>query len=209
MSRQRGNGGVPAQDSLDRQSGGIHCASTQLRINYQSKLSLKLSKLSAVHGSRCNVGIMPETGDDRETVQRSIDSLAIAITVRSIPRILQPLLTTDLTIQQLKVLSVVVTAENGATSGGLVGTFGVSMASMSKLVDRLVAAGLTTRSFDPDDQRVRRIYATNLGRSVVRELMAARPELGGDVLAGLTVSELRALETGLRAVSRELRNPRG
>lgn len=154
------------------------------------------------------MGFMPDTKDDRESVQQNIDALAIAITIRSIPRILQPLLTTDLTIQQLKVLSVIVTAEDGATSGGLVDTFGVSMASMSRLVDRLVAAGLTTRSLDPNDQRVRRIYATSLGRSVVRELMAARPELGGDVLAGLSVAELRALETGLRAVSRELRGPR-
>jgi DNA-binding MarR family transcriptional regulator len=152
---------------------------------------------------------MPDTGDERETVQKSIDALTIGITIRSIPRILQPLLTTDLTIQQLKVLSVIVTADDGATSGGLVETFKVSMASMSKLVDRLVVAGLTTRSLDLADQRVRRIYATNLGRSVVRELMAARPELGGDVLAGLSISELRALETGLRAVSRELRSPRG
>jgi len=151
---------------------------------------------------------MPATGEDRESVQKSIDSLTIAIAVRSIPRVLQPLLTTDLTIQQLKVLSVVVTADDGATSGGLVDMFGVSMASMSKLVDRLVAADLATRALDPNDQRVRRIYATGLGRSVVRELMAARPELGGDVLAGLTVDELRALETGLRAVSRELRGPR-
>lgn len=150
---------------------------------------------------------MPDTGDDREAVQQSIDALAIAITIRSIPRILQPLLTTDLTIQQLKVLSVIVTAEDGATAGGLVDTFSVSMPTVSKLVDRLVAAGLATRSFDPNDQRVRRICATSLGRSVVRELMAARPELGGDVLAGLTVDELRALEFGLRAVSRELRRP--
>lgn len=146
-----------------------------------------------------------DTGDDRETVQKSIEAMTIAITIRSIPRILQPLLTTDLTIQQLKVLSVIVTAEDGATSGALADTFGVSMASMSKLVDRLVAAGLTTRSFDPNDQRVRRIYSTSLGRSVVRELIATRPELRGDVLARLTLDELQALETGLGAISRELR----
>ncbi|PRB41050.1 MarR family transcriptional regulator [Arthrobacter sp. MYb23] len=142
---------------------------------------------------------------DRESALKSIDALAIAITIRSIPRILQPLLTTDLTIQQLKVLSVVVTTESGATGVGLVETFGVSMASMSKLVDRLASAGLVARSTDTEDQRVRRIFATDLGRSVVRELMAARPELGGEVLAGLTLEELRALETGLRAVGRELR----
>ncbi|ASN20047.1 MarR family winged helix-turn-helix transcriptional regulator [Arthrobacter sp. YN] len=148
---------------------------------------------------------MVEIENDRDAVQQSIDALTIAITIRSIPRILQPLLMTDLTIQQLKVLSVVVTTGRGATGAGLVTTFGVSMASMSKLVDRLEAAGLVARSTDPEDQRVRRIIATDLGRSVVRELMAARPELGGEVLAGLTIEELRALETGLRAVSRELR----
>lgn len=148
---------------------------------------------------------MAELEADRESVQKSIDALTIAIAIRSIPLVLQPLLTTELTIQQLKVLSVIVTAENGATSGGLVDTFSVSMASMSKLVDRLVAAGLATRTFDIEDQRVRRIYATDLGRSVVRELMAARPELGGNVLNGLSLEELRALETGLSAVSRELR----
>lgn len=149
---------------------------------------------------------MAELGDERESVRNSIDALTIAIAIRSIPMVLQPLLSTELTIQQLKVLSVIVTAENGATSGGLVETFNVSMASMSKLVDRLVAAGLATRTFDAEDQRVRRIYATPLGRSVVRELMAARPELGGNVLSGLTLEELRALETGLSAVSRELRS---
>lgn len=148
---------------------------------------------------------MADLEADRESVQESIDALTIAIAIRSIPLVLQPLLTTELTIQQLKVLSVIVTAENGATSGGLVDTFSVSMASMSKLVDRLVAAGLATRTFDIEDQRVRRIYATDLGRSVVRELMAARPELGGNVLNGLSLKELRALETGLSAVSRELR----
>lgn len=148
---------------------------------------------------------MAELEADRESVQKSIDALTIAIAIRSIPLVLQPLLTTELTIQQLKVLSVIVTAENGATSGGLVDTFNVSMASMSKLVDRLVSAGLATRTFDIEDQRVRRIYATDLGRSVVRELMAARPELGGNVLNGLSLEELRALETGLSAVSRELR----
>ena len=39
--------------------------------------------------------------------------------------------------------------------------------------------------------------------------MAARPELGEDVLSRLSLAELEALETGLRAISRELRPDRG
>lgn len=45
--------------------------------------------------------------------------MSIAITVRSIPRVLAALLTTDLTIQQLEALSVIVTTEEGATGAGL------------------------------------------------------------------------------------------
>ena len=149
-----------------------------------------------------------ECKDDREVVEQRIDALALAIAIRSIPLVLEPLLTTDLTIQQLKFLSVVVTSEGGTTGSKLVETFGVSMATMSKLVDRLVAADLVQRSIDPADQRVRRICATELGRSVVRQLTAARPELGKEVLAGLSLAELQALEQGLRAIGRELRSRR-
>ncbi|MCJ1674660.1 MULTISPECIES: MarR family transcriptional regulator [unclassified Rathayibacter] len=143
--------------------------------------------------------------DPRARALSDIERLSIAITIRSIPRVLAPLLTTDLTIQQLKALSVIVTTEEGATGAGLAQSFGVSMPSMSKLIDRLVASGLVVRETDRADQRVRRIHATDLGRAVVRELMAARPELGEDVLSRLSLEELEALETGLRAISRELR----
>lgn len=146
--------------------------------------------------------------DPRARVVSDIEALSIAITVRSIPRVLAPLLTTELTIQQLKALSVIVTTEEGATGAGLAQSFGVSMPSMSKLVDRLVSQDLVARETDRLDQRVRRIHATDLGRAVVRELMAARPELGEDVLSRLSLDELEALETGLRAISRELRNTR-
>lgn len=51
---------------------------------------------------------------------------------------------------------------------------------------------------------MRRVTPTTLGRAAVRHLMGERPELGSDVLNGLSVEELRALETGLRAIGREL-----
>ncbi|OII42520.1 hypothetical protein BIU99_15130 [Plantibacter sp. MMLR14_011] len=135
--------------------------------------------------------------------------MALTISIRSIPMSLEPLLKTDLTIAQLKVLSLVVTSEDGATGGGLAETFGVSMATTSKHVDRLVEQGLVTREFDADDQRVRRIRATELGRAVVLRMMASRPELGSEVLRDLATEDLRALEQGLRAVDELLRARRG
>ncbi len=141
----------------------------------------------------------------RDAIVRSVEALALTISIRSIPMSLEPLLKTDLTIAQLKVLSLVVTSEDGATGGGLAETFGVSMATTSKHVDRLVEQGLVTRAFDADDQRVRRIRATELGRAVVLRMMASRPELGSEVLRDLATEDLRALEQGLRAVDVLLR----
>jgi DNA-binding MarR family transcriptional regulator len=143
------------------------------------------------------------TTGDREEVQQRIESLTIAITVRSIPRIVGSLLETKLTIQQLKALTSLVVAD-GMTTSALAQSFQVSMATISKLVDRLVAQGLVERRLSAEDQRTRRLEPTDLGRAVVGELLGARPELGGDVLARLSFDELCALEVGLRAINREL-----
>jgi DNA-binding MarR family transcriptional regulator len=142
--------------------------------------------------------------EEREGALRRIESLTLAITIRSIPRMLQPLLATDLTIHQLKALTVIVTSPNGVTAGELASSFSVSMASISKLLDRLTDQGLATRATDSRDQRVRRVTATELGRAAVRQLIGVRPELSADVLDGMTTEELHALEVALQAVSREL-----
>lgn len=111
---------------------------------------------------------------------------------------------TQLTIQQLKVLSSIVVNEASTTSG-LAEDFEVSLPTMSRLVDRLARQDLIERAPDDDDQRVRRLKPTDLGRAVVAEILAARPELGADVIDGLSLEELRSLEIGMRAVDRELR----
>nr|WP_277605884.1 MarR family transcriptional regulator [Glycomyces sp. L485] len=110
---------------------------------------------------------------------------------------------TQLTIQQLKVLSSIVVRESSTTSG-LADDFAVSIPTMSRLMDRLVNQDLIERAPDDGDQRVRRLRPTRLGRAVVAEILGARPELGNDVIDGLSLDELHALEIGMRAVNREL-----
>lgn len=138
---------------------------------------------------------------ERERIVREIRFLTAAMEQASLPALIQHLLTTDLTIQQLKVLLVLVTTREGATGRGLAESFGVSMASMSGLIDRLVAQGVAARSKDPDDHRVRRVHATPKGASVARQLVVARPEFHDSVLMGLSVEDLSALEQGIRAVN--------
>ncbi|MCC9175705.1 MarR family winged helix-turn-helix transcriptional regulator [Arthrobacter sp. zg-Y179] len=141
---------------------------------------------------------------ERERVLLSLEELADSLQSTALPGFLDPLLSTDLTVRQLKVLTVLVTAEEGATGRGLSESFGVSMASMSGLIDRLVAQGVAIRSEDPRDARVRRVKATPLGRTVVRRLVAGRPELNFDILSRLSIDDLHALEQGMRAVHAEI-----
>lgn len=137
---------------------------------------------------------------ERRHLVQSLEALGTAFRATALPGLLDSLLSTELTIQQLKVLAVLATTENGATGRGLADSFGVSLASMSGLVDRLVAQGAATRVQDDADGRVRRIQATPLGLALVRRLMAAQPELSSEFLARIPLEDLRALEQGMRAV---------
>jgi DNA-binding MarR family transcriptional regulator len=121
--------------------------------------------------------------------------------------IVEPLLSLELTIQQLKVLTVLVTTEDGATVTALASSFDVSLASMSGIVERLAAQGVVERVTDTADQRVRRLRATRRGREAVRRLMARRPEYGVTIIDRLTLDDLRALDQGMRAVEAALAFP--
>ncbi|PRB58229.1 MarR family transcriptional regulator [Microbacterium sp. MYb45] len=143
--------------------------------------------------------------DDRRRAEalENIDALTLAVSVRSLPRMIGSLLSTQLTIQQLKVLTSIVVSDR-STISGLASSFEVSLATMSKLVERLVDQGLVERLTDAVDQRVRRLMPTPLGRDVIGKIMAARPEMGADILDGLTIDELESLAVGLRAINRQL-----
>jgi len=169
------------------------------------KVSLKLSNFAKrPWGGDYREGV---TDKDRLAVRKSIESLSVAISARSIPRIIGPLMETQLTIQQLKVLSSIVVNETTTTSG-LAEDFDVSLPTMSRLIDRLVKQDLIERVPDDGDQRVRRLRPNELGRAVIAEILGARPELGHDVIDGLDLDELRGLEIGMRAVNRELQRLR-
>lgn len=142
--------------------------------------------------------------DQEKTARQAIAALTLAISVRSIPRMLSPLLEMKLTIQQLKVLTRIV-VDDGGTVSALAAACDTSLAAASKLADRLAAQGLVTRVADDQDHRVKRVVPTSAGRDVVRQLVAARPELGDDILDGLSLDELQALVTALRAISREMK----
>jgi DNA-binding MarR family transcriptional regulator len=83
-----------------------------------------------------------------------------------------PLLDVNLTMSQLKVM--IILARLGGTSGQeLAGRTGVGLATLTGIVDRLVAQDLVSRGEDPRDRRVRRLELTPTGAELVDRLVAA------------------------------------
>lgn len=120
------------------------------------------------------------------------------------PEIIESVLALRLTMQQLKVLTLLVTEPEGSTIQGLARTAGVSLATMSGIVDRLESQDMVERTIDPRDHRVRRVTATATGRETVRRLLVGRPELSRTPLNRLALDDLRALTQGIRALLRSL-----
>lgn len=119
-----------------------------------------------------------------------------------VPEIVEPLLSLRLTMQQLKVLGILMTDPDGSTVQGLSKTLGVSLATMSGIVERLTGHDMATRVEDPNDHRVRRVLPTARGREVMQELLAARPQLSRPPLERLDIEDLRALTRGVGALLR-------
>ncbi|HEX8654829.1 MAG TPA: MarR family transcriptional regulator [Allosphingosinicella sp.] len=82
---------------------------------------------------------------------------------------------------------------------------GVRPPTMSRSVERLVAAGFASRETDPGDRRRVRIAATEAGRGL---LAAGRGPAGAvaDRLSRLAESERRALERGVELIERLTRS---
>ena len=110
-----------------------------------------------------------------------------------------PLLDTALTMQQLRAV-LLVDLDGPLTGHDLADRLGVSTATTSGLVDRLVERGVVERTDDPDDRRVRRVRLSPAGARVVRDLQEAGRAMSDHLLRQLDPDDLRALVQGLAAV---------
>jgi DNA-binding MarR family transcriptional regulator len=121
-----------------------------------------------------------------------------------------PFMELNLTMPQLKVLLILgsragldasrgdVGERGGAGGQELVAVLGVTLASLTGIVDRLIAADLVTRREDPQDRRVRRIELTDAGRQIVDRLMTAGAEHQRRLLDRLSLDELAIIEQAMQ-----------
>lgn len=150
-------------------------------------------------------GRMSESSENaRDRALENIETLLVAISVRSLPHRVGSLLDARLTLKQLKTLTSLAGTES-RTLTSLAADFEVSLPTMSGILDKLVQRGLIERAANLEDQRSRHLRLTPLGHAVIGEIVAPEPHLGSEIVAGMDTRELEALEVGLSAVNRELR----
>jgi len=141
-----------------------------------------------------------QPGGEREALLDELLKTQDEMETTFVPEIVEPMLSIRLTMQQLKVLALLTTAAEGVAIQEIAKTVGVSLATMSGIVDRLEAQGMVERATDPSDHRVRRVLPTAIGRDTMRQLFAARPQLSRPPLERLALDDLRALNQGLAAL---------
>nr|WP_294691622.1 MarR family transcriptional regulator [uncultured Friedmanniella sp.] len=150
-------------------------------------------------------GDSPAGIDDRDELIARLERIQEEFERRSLSAMAEPLISTPLTMQQLKVLALIAMDPDRAVGHNLAGLLRVSVATMSGIVDRLVDHGMVQRAEDPHDRRVRRLTVTDEGSVTVRKLLSSTGTMPTPVLRRLAIDDLRALVQGISALDRAMR----
>lgn len=89
---------------------------------------------------------------------------------------------------------------DGRTPGEVAGALHVTTPTIVKMATRMAAAGLLTRRRDDRDNRLVRLYLTDVGKALKEPVLAARQSLEDSVTAGLTGPDRERLLDMLAAV---------
>ncbi len=107
-----------------------------------------------------------------------------------------PLLSANLTMPQLKAL-LVLHLRPEASGQDVMAAMGISLATVTGIVDRLAAHGLVSRREDPRDRRVRRLELTPAGRELMEDIITAGAAHQRRLLARLDDDALHIVEQAL------------
>ena len=79
--------------------------------------------------------------------------------------------------------------QEGLAHGELAARLHVQPATTTKMIQRMEKAGFVERRPDPVDQRVSRVYLTDVGRAVQEEVKQVWRTLEDETFAGFTLQE--------------------
>ena len=118
----------------------------------------------------------------------------------ALDRALQPL---GVTRSQWWVLAFL-SREDGMSQVALAADLGLGKVALGGLVDRLEVSGLIERRPDATDRRLKRIFMTIEGRSLIRNVRACVVEAESDILVGIADDELQLMSGALRRMKKNL-----
>jgi DNA-binding MarR family transcriptional regulator len=104
-----------------------------------------------------------------------------------------PLIAANLTMPQLKAL-LVLSLRPDASGQDVTDVMGIGLATVTGIMDRLVAQGLVARREDPRDRRIRRLDLTPAGRELIDGINTAGAAHQRRLLAHLPVDKLLVIE---------------
>ncbi len=133
-----------------------------------------------------------QTLDDVDSVMAASRGF-VGIAARSIG----PALDSGLTLPQFRAL--VTLSRYGTLSAGELGNeLSMQLSGVTRLIDRLIAAGLAQRKISEQDRRQVDLRLTASGRHLVDEVMARRREELRKILENLSPEQRRVVVDGMR-----------
>jgi DNA-binding MarR family transcriptional regulator len=106
----------------------------------------------------------------------------------------------ELSITQLKALSVLDTRDDDLSVNLLADSLGLSMAATSRMVEGLFKRGLVERGEDPIDRRVKRVLLTPSGRRTIEKVAAVRVAGMERMLESFTDEQREKLAAALEVI---------
>lgn len=94
--------------------------------------------------------------------------------------------------------------EDGAPQARIAELLEIEPISVSRLVDRMEAAGWAERRPDPSDRRVRRVYPTLRATQVFNDMRAMAGDVYDAALAGLSADDRAVLIRALKTIPANL-----
>jgi len=92
----------------------------------------------------------------------------------------------------------------GISQAALAGLLDIEPMTLSRHVDRMEVAGLVVRQPDPSDRRARRLFTTELGRTLLAPMRERAEVVYAEALAGLEPAEREALFAALARILENL-----
>jgi DNA-binding MarR family transcriptional regulator len=105
----------------------------------------------------------------------------------------------DLTMSQLKVVLLLFITGH-SRMGDIASELGVSLATATGVVDRLVERKLLIRNGDPDDRRVVLCQLSNKGEKIIRDLWQLSQKRIGYLMSALDTPQLLLISQSLQAL---------